>query len=126
MITLKLIHISSVVISGASFFTRGIWMLRESSLLQARWVKIAPHFVDATLLFSALGLAWQTRQYPFVHGWLTAKIFGLIAYIILGTIALKRGMTKSVRVAAWISAMLVFSYIVWVAVAHNPAPFLNA
>lgn len=123
---LKLIHVSCVIISIHFFFLRGFWMLRDSPLLQARWVKIAPHFVDATLLFSAIVLAWQTRQYPFVHGWLTAKIFGLIAYIILGTIALKRGKTKSVRVAAWISAMLAFGYIVWVAVARNPVPFLNA
>lgn len=126
MPTLKLIHISCVVISIHFFFLRGIWMMFDSPLLQARWVKIVPHVIDATLLFSALALAWQIKQYPFVHGWLTAKVFGLIAYIILGTIALKRGKTRQIRVLAWVAALLVFSFIVWVAATHNPAPFLNA
>lgn len=126
MSTLKLIHVTCVVISIHFFFLRGIWMMFDSPLLQARWVKIVPHVIDATLLFSALALAWQIEQYPFVHGWLTAKVFGLIAYIILGTIALKRGKTRQIRVLAWTAALLVFSFIVWVAATHNPIPFLNA
>ncbi len=122
---LKLIHLSSVVISGAFFFTRGIWMLRDSPRLQARWVKIAPHVVDSVLLVSALVYAWQIQQYPFVHGWLTAKVLGLVVYIVLGTIALKRGKTKAVRTTAWIAALFTFAYIVWVARTHTPFPFLS-
>lgn len=122
---LKLIHIAAVVISGAFFFTRGIWMLLDSPRLQARWVKIAPHVVDTVLLVSALAYAWQIQQYPFVHDWLTAKVFGLVAYIVLGTIALKRGKTKAVRTTAWIAALFTFAYIVWVARTHTPFPFFS-
>lgn len=121
---LKLIHISSVVISGTFFFTRGIWMLQDSPRLQARWVKISPHVIDTILLASALALAWQIQQYPFVQGWLTAKVLGLLAYIVLGTIALKRGKTKTVRIIAWVASLLVFGYIVWVALTHTPFPFI--
>jgi uncharacterized membrane protein SirB2 len=126
MPALKLIHVSAVVISGIFFFTRGIWMLLDSRQLQARWVKILPHVIDTILLASALALAWQIQQYPFVHGWLTVKVVGLLIYIVLGSIALKRGKTKTVRVIAWLASLLVFGYIVWVAVTHNPIPFLNA
>ena len=122
---LKLIHIAAVIISGAFFFTRGIWMLRDSPRLQERWVKISPHVVDTVLLVSALAYAWQIQQYPFVHGWLTAKVFGLVAYIVLGTIALKRGKTKAVRTTAWIAALFTFAYIVWVARTHTPFPFFS-
>lgn len=125
MLTLKIVHLACVLLSGLSFFVRGIWMLAESPLLQARWVKIAPHVIDATLLFSALALAWQIQQYPFVHGWLTAKVLGLIVYIVLGTIALKRGRTKATRTIAWIAAMLTFGYILWVARTHTPLPFFS-
>lgn len=121
---LKLIHISSVVISGAFFFTRGIWMLQDSPRLQARWVKISPHVIDTVLLVSALAYAWQIQQYPFVHDWLTVKVLGVAAYIVLGTIALKRGKTKAVRTAAWIAALFTFGYIVWVARTRSPFPFI--
>ena len=59
-----------------------------------------------------------------MHGWLTAKFFALILYIVLGTIALKRGKTRGQRIAAWIAALLVFGYMVAVAVTHDPFPFL--
>lgn len=125
MIMLKLIHLSAVVCSGAFFFTRGIWMLQDSPQLQARWVKISPHVIDTVLLISALAYAFQIQQYPFVHGWLTAKVLGLAAYIVLGTIALKRGKTKVVRATAWIAALFTFGYIVWVAHTHSPFPFIS-
>lgn len=122
---LKLVHIAAVIVSGAFFFTRGIWMLQDSPRLQARWVKISPHVVDTVLLVSALAYAWQVQQYPFVHDWLTAKVLGLVAYIVLGTIALKRGKTKAVRTAAWVAALFIFGYIVWVARTRSPLPFLS-
>lgn len=122
---LKHIHLTTVTLSFCLFALRGAWMLADSPHLQRRWVRIAPHAIDAVLLASAIGLAVTLHQYPFVHGWLTAKVLGLILYIILGGIALKRGATKTIRVAAWIAALVVFGYIVSVAVAHSPLGFLS-
>lgn len=98
-------------------------MMRGSPLLEQRWVRVVPHVVDTTLLASAIAMAVMTRQYPFVAGWLTAKLLALVGYIGLGMIALKHGKTRSVRVAAWISAQAVFFYIVAVAVTRNPLPW---
>lgn len=64
------------------------------------------------------------EQYPFVHDWLTAKVLGLIVYIILGSIALKYGPTKPIRAMAWVAALAVFGYIVSVALTHTPRGFL--
>lgn len=80
--------------------------------------------MDTLLLTSAILLAMTIRQYPFTSSWLTAKVVGLVVYIVLGTIALKRGSTRAIRVSAWIAAQLVFFYIVAVAVTHTPVPFL--
>ena len=121
-VALKIIHVSCVAMSYALFVTRGVWMLRESALLQQRWVRIAPHVVDTVLLVSAVALAALSRQYPFVNGWLTAKVIGLVAYIGLGTIALKRGRTRGIRIAAWLAAQAVFFYIVAVAITRQPLP----
>ena len=120
----KHIHLLTVALSIGLFTLRGIWMLLDSGKLQKRWVKIVPHMVDTLLLISAIGLMFQIQQYPFTHGWITAKIVGLIAYIVLGTIALKRGKTKGTRVIALVAAFAVIAYIVGVALRHNALSWL--
>ena len=122
---IKQLHLTTIAITLALFVLRGFWMMVDSSLLQARWVRIVPHINDALLLTSGIGLAVLMQQYPLVHGWLTAKFFALILYIVLGTIALKRGKTRGQRITAWIAALLVFGYMVAVAHAHTPSPFLR-
>ena len=120
----KDIHLACVVLSLGGFAARGVLMLAGSPLLQARFVRIAPHVVDTLLLASAAWLAWALQQYPFVHGWLTAKLVGLIAYILLGTIALRRGRTRAVRATAFAGALLAAAYIVAVALTRQPLPGL--
>ena len=120
---IKSLHLATIALTLALFVLRGAWMMADSPRLQARWVRIVPHVNDALLLTSGIALAVLVQQYPLVHGWLTVKFFALIAYILLGTIALKRGKTKAQRVAAWIAALLVFGYMVAVAMAHDPFPF---
>ncbi|MBW8329992.1 MAG: SirB2 family protein [Thiobacillus sp.] len=122
---LKQLHLATLAITLTLFVLRGIWMMAGSSRLQARWVRIVPHVNDTLLLASGIGLAVLLQQYPLVHGWLTAKLFGLIVYIALGTLALKRGRTRGQRMAAWVAALLVFAYMVTVAVTHDPFPFLQ-
>jgi uncharacterized membrane protein SirB2 len=122
---LKHLHLTSIAITLTLFVLRGVWMMTGSAMLQARWARIVPHVNDTLLLASGLGLAVMMQQYPLVHGWLTAKLFALIAYIVLGTVALKRGKTRPRRIAAWFVALLVFGYMAAVAVAHDPFPFLR-
>ena len=121
---LKQLHLSTIALTLALFVLRGVWMMRESPRLHARWVRIVPHLNDTLLLASGISLAVLTRQYPLVNGWLSAKLFALILYIVLGTIALKRGQTQGQRIAAWIAALLVFCYMVAVAITRDPSPFI--
>jgi uncharacterized membrane protein SirB2 len=122
--TLKTLHLATIAISLALFILRGLWMIAESPRLSARWARIVPHVNDTVLLVSGISLAYTLGLSPLEHGWLAAKIVALLAYIMLGTMALKRGKTRGQRIAAWIAALLVFGYIVAVAVAHNPVPFM--
>ena len=120
----KHLHITCAVLSGSFFLLRGVWMLLESDALQRRWVKVVPHVVDTVLLTSALTMVFWSAQYPLVQPWLTAKVLALLAYIVLGTIALKRGQTKATRTAALVAALAVFAYIVLVALSRQVMPFL--
>lgn len=119
-VLVKYVHISSVVLSFSLFFLRGIWMLFTPQRLQIRWVRILPHIIDTVLLTSAVTLAIMSQQYPLVESWLSAKVIALILYIALGMVALRPGRDRRVRIVAWISAMLVFAYIVGVAVTRSP------
>ena len=115
-LAIKHVHMTCAALSIILFFVRGLWMLAGSTLLQQRWAKVVPHIVDTVLLASALTMVVWSSQYPFMQNWLTAKVVALVAYVVLGTIALKRGQTKGVRTGAFILALLVFGYIVKVAV----------
>lgn len=117
---LRIVHVSAATLSLALFLLRGAWMLAGSPRLQDRWVRIVPHVIDTIFLAAGIALAVRIGQYPFVHGWLTAKVFGLIAYIVLGTVALKRGPTRAIRGAAFAAALAVFAYIAGVARARHP------
>ena len=114
------LHVGCAALSISGFAARGALMLADSPLLQNRFVRVAPHVVDTALLLSAVWLAWALGQVPFVHGWITAKVLALLAYIFLGSVALRRGRTKGVRVAAFIAALAVAGYIVSVALTRDP------
>ncbi|MCH2219071.1 MAG: SirB2 family protein [Dechloromonas sp.] len=119
-LAIKHLHVTCVVLSGLGFCLRGIWMMRESPLATHRLARVLPHVIDTLLLGSALTLAWMSGQYPFVNGWLTAKLFGLVAYILLGTMALRRGRTRALRTRYFVLALAAYAYIVGVALSRNP------
>jgi len=121
---LKAVHVGSAILSITGFVLRGVWMLQCSPLLKARATRILPHVVDTVLLVSAIALMLRIAQYPFVHAWLSAKVLALLAYIVLGSIALRYGKTWRVRVLSYGLALAVFLYIVLVAVTRNPVPGL--
>lgn len=117
---LKMIHVTSVVVSYLLFSLRSMWTMRGSTVLQQRWVKITPHVVDTILLMSAITLAVQIQQDPINDSWLSAKVAGLLIYIGLGMMALRFAKTRKMRISAWIAAQAAFLYIVLVALTKNP------
>lgn len=123
---LKQVHVACAILSIAGFATRGVLMIRDSTLLNARFARIAPHIIDTALLASAIALAWQTGQYPFAQGWLTAKVIALVAYIVLGAMALKRGRSKAARTVAFVLALATALYIVSVALTRSAYGPLSA
>lgn len=118
-LAIKHLHMTAVILSGLFFTVRGIWMLTDSGLLKRRWARVAPHVIDTILLASALILVFWSGQYPFAQGWLTAKVLALIAYIAVGMVALKYGRSKKIRATAFVIALLLFAYILKVAVTRQ-------
>jgi uncharacterized membrane protein SirB2 len=120
MAWLKSLHLITALLSIAGFVLRGFWMMLESPRLQAKAARIVPPIVDTLLLLSGIGLVVVLHYSVGSSPWLITKIIALVAYIVLGIIALKRGRTKGVRISAFVAAVLVFGYIAAVAVTKSP------
>lgn len=123
-ILIKYVHVTSVALSVTGFFVHGLLLIRAAPSMNARWFRILPHINDTILLVAALSLATMSGQYPFVADWVTAKVFGVITYIILGFLALRAESTRRMRIVFWLAALVVFGWIVSVALTRQPMGFL--
>jgi len=117
-------HMGMAYLTITLFILRGGLMLADKqSILAKKPLRILPHVIDTLLLTLGVTLVilggWPILQTP----WLLAKLTGLLAYIALGTIALKRGRTKQIRSIALLAALLVVGYMVLVAKTKLVLPF---
>jgi uncharacterized membrane protein SirB2 len=113
-------HMLFALISVSIFTLRGLLMLAGSARVQSPWLKYTSYTVDTMLLTAALILTTIIHQYPFQTGWLTMKVVLLVVYVVLGSIALKRGGTKAVRATAFGAALVTVVFLYTVARAHHP------
>lgn len=120
----KMLHTFAAVLTISGFILRGYWMMRESPLLQHRLTKILPHVVDTVFLLAGIALVWMLGLNVFTQPWLLAKFVGLIVYILLGTVAIKRGKTLEIRMTAFVGALAVYAWVAGVAIAKSPASWL--
>lgn len=120
----KNMHMGMAYLSISLFIFRSVLSVTESALLQTKLMKILPHVIDTFLLLFAGHLMVTIGQYPFVDAWLTAKLLALLAYIGVGTVAIKRGKTATIRLWASVIAVAIFGYIFGVAKTHNVMSWL--
>jgi uncharacterized membrane protein SirB2 len=116
---IRLLHIACAALSGTLFTFRGLLRINRSPIANHLALRAASYTIDTTLLCAAVLLTLILRQYPFVNGWLTAKVLLLTVYIGLGIVTLKRARSTCGRSIALTSALLAFGAIVAVAVLHH-------
>ena len=121
---IKYLHTTTAVLSIAFFTLRAWWSVREAPILQRRWVKIAPHVNDTLLLMLGILLMVMLSMWPQHHPWLAAKILALLGYIVLGTVAIKRGRTPLARGVAALASVMIFVYMLGTAVFKDPLWFV--
>jgi uncharacterized membrane protein SirB2 len=120
---MKNLHMTFAILSITGFVMRGYWMMRAPQLNQHRVTRIAPHVVDTLFLATGIAMVVNLQLAVIQNSWLLAKFAGLLVYIVLGAIALRRGRTQQIRVAAFIGALITFTYIVHTAVTKSPVPW---
>lgn len=117
---IKLVHIVAVLLSGGLFTLRGIGVLAGQRWPLAPPLRYLSYGIDTTLLTAALMLLTILPSAVFANGWLTLKLVLLVVYVVLGTLALKRGKTRRVRAISFVAALLTYGYMLGVARMHHP------
>ena len=123
-VALKYTHLLLAMVTISGFVVRGYWMMNNSPMLAMRVTRIAPHIVDTVFLMTGIAMVYILALPLMRSPWLLAKFAGLIAYIVLGAIALRRGPTKEIRLLAFVGALSAFAYVWGAAVAKSPASWL--
>lgn len=124
-VLLKQVHVFFALASIIGFVLRWNWKMRSSPLSQMKLTKTAPHIIDTLFLFTGIALTFTISQYPLSSAWLTAKITGLIAYIVLGMFAMNTKMSRPLRVTTFLAALSTYAWILTVARFKTPWGFLG-
>ena len=124
VIPFLVLHVASAVTSPILFSIR-VWASIRGRDPAAGFLRITPHVVDTVLVLVGLVLASLVDQWPFVNGWLTAKVLALPVYIGVGHFAVRRARTTATRVAAWLFALAVLAYVFGVALTMDPGLHLG-
>ena len=115
----KQLHVALALLTACSFCLRGYWMLARSPHLESPWARRLPHVVDALLLLTGVSMAVGLAMSPFAHPSLAVQLAAIVAYVIIGSIALKRGRSYRQRAVALVVSLLVLAYIFAVALHHD-------
>lgn len=122
---LKQMHMSLALLSIAGFILRWCWRMLQSPLAAMKLTRIVPHVVDTFFLGTAVLLATMIGDQALSAAWFSAKITGLVLYILFGMIAMHAAPSVRRSLPAFIAAVLVFAWIVSVAKTKMPLGVLQ-
>lgn len=116
----RAVHIGAVIASGTLFLLRGAGVLGGM-----RWPLAAPlrylgHSIDTVLLTVALMLVAMLPAAVFANHWLTVKLGLLAIYVVLGSFALKHGLSARGRGICFGAAVAVYALMFGIARTHQP------
>lgn len=118
-LALKYGHVVLAGLSLGLFALRGTAILLERPFQGPVWRRLPP-VVDTLLLACGIGLAASLRLDPLRTPWLGMKLLCVLFYIALGILAFRLRAGRNLRLGLFLAALLVFGYIVSIALAHDP------
>lgn len=125
-LAIKASHVGLVMLSGSLFAGRGLGVLLGATMPMAAPVRRASVAIDTALLLSALLLLATLGFHPLALPWLQVKLALLVAYIVLGSFALKRARSTGGKALAYAAALLCFAMMVSIAMTRDPAGMFAA
>lgn len=116
---IKASHVGLALLSGGLFACRGVGVLLGARAPMAPLVRRGSQVIDTALLAAALLLLAALELNPFATPWLRTKLGFLLAYIVFGSLALRRARFRAGKVLAFIVALACFATMVVVARTHD-------
>ena len=123
---LKHLHVTLALLSVIGFTARWLGRRAEKAWVAHRANRVLPHLLDTLLLASGIWLALRLGLSPVAAPWLGAKLLGLLAYIVLASVAYRFAQRQAMRLAAFLAALAVFGWMISVALTRSPMGFLAA
>jgi uncharacterized membrane protein SirB2 len=118
---IKFVHVAAVLLSGTLFLTRGLLLQAGvRRVAMSGFARYASYTIDTVLLTAALMLVTILPGGMFANHWLTFKLALLVAYVVLGSLALKRARTPLARALFFVAALVVYAAMLGIARAHHP------
>ena len=102
---MKHFHMLLAVLSIVLFTLRFIWLIKESGMLNKKWVKITPHVIDTLLLAIGVTMAMKLAINPAEQLWLAEKLIAIVAYIFTGFYTLKWARNRMMQIFGYLGAM---------------------
>ena len=122
---IKWVHVASVFASGLLFLLRGtLVQVRREHIAMLAPLRYLSYSIDTVLLSAAFMLLTILPHAMYANGWLATKLVLLLVYVVLGSLALKRGRTVRTRAICFFAAVLVYIGIIGIARAHHPMGWL--
>ena len=113
--TVFLIHVTCVALTFTSFSMRAWLKWHTDTDIFTPKARLLPDTIDTVLLLSGVSLVVMEERSMLQEPWLMAKFFLLLVYVVCGSLALKRGKTPQIRLAALMGAYACFGGIVLLA-----------
>ena len=117
---IRSVHVALVATSGLLFAVRGIAVLAGQAWPSRTTLRLMSVIIDTALLAAGIALWLLLGLHPVRDAWLATKFLLLAAYIVLGTLALRRARTRGGRAAAFTAALACYLFMVSVAMARHP------
>lgn len=117
---LKSTHIALAATSVGLFVLRGAGVLAGARWPLHRGARIASVGIDTLLFCAGVALWVMLALHPGRDHWLFVKLVLIVAYIVLGSLALKRAPTRLGKAAAFAAALACIGSAATIAVRHDP------
>jgi len=115
------LHRTCIAASVTLFIARGLGVAAlQAWPMRPLWRRLSVA-IDVLLLGAGVGLWFLLGYHPLQQTWLGVKLGLLVAYIVLGSFALKRARTRTQRLVFFIAALAVVFSMAGIALTRSPA-----